>query len=38
MTGSYDSANNSICGLPGLQMLEKLGKKVSGDDKEGKKS
>jgi uncharacterized membrane protein YqiK len=38
ISGNGDSANGGISGLLGLQLLEKLGKKVSGDDKEGKKN
>ncbi len=38
ITGGGDNANSSISGLLGLQLLEKLGKKVGADDKEGKKN
>jgi uncharacterized membrane protein YqiK len=38
ITGGGDNANSSISGLLGLQLLEKLGKKISGDDKEVKKN
>lgn len=38
ITGGGDNANSSISGLLGLQLLEKLGKKVDADDKESKKN
>ncbi len=38
ITGNGDSANGAISGLPGFQLPEKLGKKVSAEDKIGKKS
>ncbi|NOT52731.1 MAG: flotillin family protein [Chitinophagaceae bacterium] len=36
--GTGDSANGGISGLLGLELLERLGKKISGNDNTGKKN